>query len=559
MTTPVRPAYRVADRLAQSIAQAGVNTLFSLSGNQVMPVYDALIDLPIRLVHTRHEAAAVFMAEAWSRACGQIGVALVTAGPGFGNALGALYSASMSEVPVILLSGDSPSSQDGMGAFQQFDQVTAASPFVKASMRLGREEDVAEVFALAAGIALGGVPGPVHIALPFDTLNQALRADRLPSLDQIPSHSKRRATQPSPEQVESIAAELRNAHRPLILVGPHLGRNGYRDDLQNLTRATGAPVVVLDSPRGLRDPSKGAFTELVGAADCVFYLGKPVDFTTGMGAAEVVAARRIIVVSELPSVLEQADSLLADRLVIAEKINPAALIRKLTSHAATRPLSRTKNDAAGKWLATAESALRHRVLANMSDNDAASKRLVDIVNEAVADHPGSIVICDGGEIGQWAQGFINAETMITNGPSGAIGASLPYAIGAQLARPDARVIALMGDGTAGFHLAEFETAARESLGITVVIGNDSRWNAEHHIQLTHYGEDRTMGCTLSQDVRYDLVAGGLGCHGEYITGLSQLPARLDTALDAGQGSSRPTCLNVIIPGAPAPVYQALSL
>jgi len=109
---------RGADLLAQTLAAAGVSRVFSLSGNQIMPVYDACLDVNIEIVHTRHEAACVFMADAWAQLTGQIGVCLVTAAPGASNALGPLYTARLSESPVLFLSGDSPLAQDGLGAFQ---------------------------------------------------------------------------------------------------------------------------------------------------------------------------------------------------------------------------------------------------------------------------------------------------------------------------------------------------------------------------------------------------------------------------------------------------------
>ena len=127
---------RGADRVTAVLANSGTDIVFSLSGNQIMPLYDACIEPAIRIVHTRHESAAVFMAEAYAQLSSRPGVALVTAAPGFANALGALYSASLSETPVILLSGDSPADLAGRGAFQEFDQCAAATPFVKSSQRV---------------------------------------------------------------------------------------------------------------------------------------------------------------------------------------------------------------------------------------------------------------------------------------------------------------------------------------------------------------------------------------------------------------------------------------
>ena len=132
-----------AELLVDTLAQAGVRRIFSLSGNQIMPIYDACIDTGISIVHVRHESAAVHMADAWAQVTGEIGVALVTAGPGFGNALSALFSARHSESTVLLLSGDSPVGADGNGAFQELAQVDVARPLVKTSRRPVRVEQLA--------------------------------------------------------------------------------------------------------------------------------------------------------------------------------------------------------------------------------------------------------------------------------------------------------------------------------------------------------------------------------------------------------------------------------
>ncbi len=111
-------------------------------------------------------------------------------------------------------------------------------------------------------------------------------------------------------------------------------------------------------------------------------------------------------------------------------------------------------------------------------------------------HSDSVLICDGGEIGQWASACLDAPHRVINGVAGAIGAGLPYALAARCAVPDAPVVAVMGDGTVGFHIAEFDTAVRYGLPFVAVVGNDARWNAEYQIQLRDYGADRLVGCEL---------------------------------------------------------------
>jgi acetolactate synthase-1/2/3 large subunit len=159
----------------------------------------------------------------------------------------------------------------------------------------------------------------------------------------------------------------------------------------------------------------------------------------------------------------------------------------------------------------------------------------------------AILISDGGEFGQWAQACLSGPRRLINGPSGAIGGSLCYGIAAKKAEPDATVIAMMGDGTAGFHFSEFETAAREGAPFVAVIGNDACWNAEHQIQRNAYGPERAVGCELLP-TRYDAVATALGGYGELV----QESAALRPALERALASRKPACVNVAIERLPAP-------
>jgi acetolactate synthase-1/2/3 large subunit len=162
----------------------------------------------------------------------------------------------------------------------------------------------------------------------------------------------------------------------------------------------------------------------------------------------------------------------------------------------------------------------------------------------------AVLVVDGGEFGQWSQACVDAPCRLINGPAGSIGAAIPFAIAAKRARPNATVIAMLGDGTFGFHMAEFDTALRHRLKFLAVIGNDACWNAEHQIQLNNYGADRAIGCELLP-TRYDLAVVGLGGHGELVTRSADLSAALDRALAA----DKPACLNVMVARLPAPVVS----
>src|SRR5689334_14919158 len=203
---------RGADALVQALAAARVDRVFTLSGNHVMPIFDAAIGSGIDLVHVRHEAAAVHMADAYARLGDVPGIALVTGGPGHANAIGALYTARMAESPMVLVSGHAPREQSGMGAFQEMAQAAMAAPVTKASWTCESADRVAADIARALRLAREGRPGPVHVSVPSDCLEQATQAT---------GETEAPASMPLAERdARSILDAMRAAKRPLILAGP---------------------------------------------------------------------------------------------------------------------------------------------------------------------------------------------------------------------------------------------------------------------------------------------------------------------------------------------------
>jgi acetolactate synthase I/II/III large subunit len=213
-----------AERLVEVLVAHGVKHLFTLSGNQILSVYDATVGRDLTLVHTRHEAAAVHMADAWGRLTDEPGVALVTAGPGHCNAISALYGAVMSESPVVLLSGHAPRGQLGTGAFQEMDQVGTARPVTKAAWLAESADTLDDEIDHAFALASSGRPGPVHVSLPGDVLEAAVTsASRTPSRDASTARTAQPTSAPPAESSAALAL-LAGAKRPLIVAGPAMGR-----------------------------------------------------------------------------------------------------------------------------------------------------------------------------------------------------------------------------------------------------------------------------------------------------------------------------------------------
>lgn len=531
---------RGADILVETLVQAGVKRIFSLSGNQIMPVYDACIDAGIAIHHTRHEASTVFMADAWAQLTGEIGVALVTAAPGFANAMGALFTAQHSESPVLLLSGDSPRTHDGRGAFQELDQVAVSRPLTKHSVRLTSIDTVADETSEAIRIALSGRPGPVHIALPFDVVQA--RTDSRP--DAAALQLKPEARPVDQQELQGLRESIQAAERPLIITGPSMNSTRARDLVAALENKCGVPVLAMESPRGLNDPAMGRIGAALTRAELVVSLGKRIDYTLALGAADKLGSeRKWIVVDADQKARDAAAKNLGDRLIRAVDADPRTMAASLLGEP---PAAMDRSE----WRSEVARLISMRSYdgASLPKSGAITSHALCAAVQRQVDKAGnSLVIFDGGEFGQWGQAVCSAPERLMNGTSAAIGGMLCYALGARAARPETTIFALMGDGTVGFQFAEFETAVREKLPFVVIVGNDECWNAEHQIQLRDYGPDRLIGCQLS-GARYDLAAVGLGGHGEYVTDLADLDAALERAI----GSGLPACVNVRIESAPAP-------
>lgn len=535
---------RGADILWGALQKGGVTRVFSLSGNHIMPVYDAAFDHitkegGIEIIHVRHEAAAVHMADAWARLTGEVGVALVTGGQGHSNAVAALPTSLADEVPMLLLSGHAPLNELGLGAFQETPQVEMAAPLCKAAWLAQTTAGLAADIARAFSIARSGRPGPVHLSLPSDVVE----AKATPALPAEAAYEAR----PMPlsaEGAEAVLAAIVAAERPFLAAGPALNTPNGRRARAALEAALGLPIALMESPRGLGDPSLGAFAEMLAQSDCVVLLGKALDFTLRFGRAPAVDAKaRWVVIEPDAKLMSRAVQGLGARLAVSAIAAPLEAVATLATSAKPHP-----NTA---WGAALREAIAHRpkawdALAGKAGGPVHPATLGAALRQFLT--PDTVLVVDGGEIGQWMQACLTAPERIINGVAGAIGAALPFALAARAARPAGRILAVCGDGTFGFHMAEFDTALRHDLPFVLVIGNDAKWNAEYQIQARDFGANRAHGCELSPGTRYDRVVEALGGHGECVERGEDLAPALERAFASG----KPACVNVMIEGLAAP-------
>lgn len=252
----------------------------------------------------------------------------------------------------------------------------------------------------------------------------------------------------------------------------------------------------------------------------------------------------MIAIDPEPIWLDRAQKEMGDRLILACVADARPAAQSLIGRAAM------SDRRTGAWLKRARAAIDDRPRAWDTVTSTLPGRLhpaelLRILRPYVLNSD-AVLVCDGGEIGQWAQSMLPARRRMVNGVSGAIGSALSLAQAARFAEPEAPIFAVLGDGTVGFHLSEFETAVRHDLPFVAIVGNDACWNAESQIQLRTYGAERRHGCDLTP-ARYDLAV-ALGGHGEFVERAVDLAGAIERSIASGKAA----CVNVMIESMGAP-------
>jgi acetolactate synthase-1/2/3 large subunit len=320
--------------------------------------------------------------------------------------------------------------------------------------------------------------------------------------------------------------------------------------LARIEAATRAPAVILESPRGIADATLGAFPDLVRRADLIVLIGKALDFTTRWASGRGFdPAVRLVAIDPEAALVERAANETGERLALGAVADARHAAETLIARASGR---RVRDD---RWLIEARTAIDDRPAPWQTITSKTGGRLhpaevFRVLRPYVERDPETVLICDGGEFAQWGQSMLPARRRLVNGVAGSIGGSLSFALTARLVAPTAPIFAVLGDGTIGFHLSEFETGARRNLPFVAVLGNDACWNAESQIQLREYGRERMHGCTLTP-ARYDLAVAALGGHGELVERAGDLPGAIDRALASG----KPACINVMTESIAAPAIR----
>lgn len=519
--------------VARALAVQGITTIYTLCGGHIAPIYDGCLNHNIAVIDFRHEQAAAHAADAHARLTRNIGVAVVTAGPGVTDAVTGVANAYQARSPMILIGGAAPLKTKGMGALQEIPQVGMFKDFTKASFTVEDTAKIPELLAEAFRIALSGRPGPVFIELPFDVLFNAVDA---------PDTFSRVTVEPTPPPlgaVQSMFELLRSAQKPLIIAGTQVYWDEAHHALRELTDQTAIPVFTNGAGRGtLPMDHPHCFKSARGAAlkqaDVVVLIGTPLDFRLKYGQKDWNPAAKLIQIEDDPAELNrnrQAEVAICanSRLVLEALAEGLQGLRFEEWLGQVRQLEDSLNAQLEEWKALEDTPINHFRFA---------AALEDFMDD------GTLVVADGGDIvsacakvitltqpGQW----------LDPGPLGCLGVGAPFAIAAKHLLPHKKVLIISGDGSFGLNGFEFDTAVRFNLPIVCVVGNDAGWGQIRGPQINMLGEDRAVATSLAP-TRYDKIVEAMGGYGEHVERPADLPAALERAFASG----KPACINVTI-------------
>ena len=515
---------------ARAIREQGVDTVFTLSGGHVMPMYEGCRREGVRVVDVRHEAAAGHAAEAYGRMRRSCGVAVVTAGPGVTNVVTAVANCFAAQTPLVVVGGARPLAHAELGALQEFDQLSLLKPITKWAAVCASPDRIGEYVAIAFRQALSHPLGPVYLELPMDVLF----ADGDVSTARVPEQRPRAV--PEQAALERAAVLLDAAERPVLVAGSGVWWDGGADALRALAERARAPVFLNGSGRGSLPPDHELFFHhargaALQAADVVCVVGAPLDFRLGygrFGEAALIHAHadeRELGRNAVPDVALAGDTsaALAGLASLASPRQRTAWLDKL------RAAEQEWWDERRAELESDSSPLHHY-------------RLAAELDRAIDDDV--VVIGDGGDVVAAVSRVLRARrpgNWLDPGPFGCLGIGLPYALGVAAARPDARILVVSGDGALGLNGFELDTFARFGVPAVVVVGNDGAWGEIRVPQVDIYGEEGEVATRLAPS-RYELLTEVFGGHAELVHRPDEVGPAVRRAFAAGE----PAVVNVLL-------------
>jgi len=516
-----------------------VRIVFTLSGGHIENILDGFTQYGIKTIDVRHEQAAAMMAHAWSIYNNEPGVCLVTAGPGFTNALTGIANAHLDNAPLVVLCGRHPLRDDLTGALQEMNQVDMVKPITKWCATCYDVKRIPEYLNIAFRQATMGRPGPVFLELPPDILFAPTTLEAV----SIPARKHHKSVvSPDSTELEDAARLINEARQPIFMGGSGVGFSGSRQSLAALIEKTGMPFALLNNGRGTLPDSHtlcindGGFTSIM----------------TGLPQADVIVAAGI----RFNWVL-QSGKLFPNAKVIRIDNDPTEIDRNrpatvgLAGDCDTvfkQLLPMVDNRDHSEWIGKLRKAYAAFMTTELAQRQHPShpihpNRLVARIMEVFGDD--AYYVADGGDTSYFGlAGFLSQHKSGVQVPAGSLlgclGTGIPFAMAGKLSHPDKPVIVLNGDGSFGFNSMEFDTCVRHNIPIICIVNNDCAWGMIKHSQEISLGEDR---CTCSElGMRhYEKMVEGLGGYGELVEKDEDIIPAIKRAIQSG----KPACINVV--------------
>jgi acetolactate synthase-1/2/3 large subunit len=534
------------EMLVRALEHEGVREVFALHGGHLDAIFRACRDHDFRVIDTRHEQAAAHMADGWARATGRAGVAMVTAGPGVTDAVTGVANAYLDAIPMVLIGGRSPLLDDELLPLQGgIDQVALMRPITKWARSVVHVERIPEFVAMAFRQAVSGRPGPVFLELPIDVL--FARADEEKVV--FPENYRPKAPAgPSNTALAQSLQWLKEAERPAILAGGGVWFAQAAKELAEFAELTHTPVMANAKARGAISEDHplcfGAFGAIHPAAhlrrgnksaDLVILLGTRIGLATGGRNSLIPADARVIQVDIEPEEIGRGRSIelgiVADCGEFLRQAIAAGRGTKFPGHEGwIEQLTAMRAGQRKKW----DEAIK-------TERPIHPARMARDVVESL--EPDAIVAADGGETAAWIANAYRARqpgSFLSHGYLGCLGIGIPFAMAAKTAHPQRQVVCVIGDGSVGLNFAEFDTAVRHNLAITVVVNNDMQWGMSKHGQDLAWGPGNTIATELGV-VHYERAANGLGAHAEFV----ETGAEIGPAMRRALASGRAACVNIM--------------
>ncbi len=533
------------EMLVRALERENVHEIFTLHGGHLDAIYAAAGRHGFRVIDTRHEQAAAHMADGWARTTGRPGVAIVTAGPGVTDAVTGAANAFMDSIPMVLIGGRSPLTDDDKLPLQAVDQMGILRPITKWARSVTHTERIPEYVAAAFRHAVSGRPGPVFLELPIDVLFR--RADE--SEVEFPENY-RPQTQPGPshQALRQALGWLQEAKRPAIMAGGGVWFSQAAEELVRFAELTHTPVMTNSKARGsiseehpLAFGGFGAIHPAVhrnsGSADVVLMLGTRIGLFTGGRNSVIPNDARVIQVDIEPEEIGRNRNI--DLGVVSDC---REVLRQAIEAVADNKFD--KHEGWLEQLGAMREAMRHRFDEPIKSHSGSAIHPARMAHDiAQALDRDAIVVADGGETASWMGNAWTARhpgSFLSHGYLGCLGVGLPFALAAKAAHPDRQVFCIIGDGSSGLNFSEFHTGAKNNLPITVVINNDKQWGMSKHGQELMWGKGRHVATELGM-VHYEKAAAGLGAYEELV----EKPEDIAPAMKRALGCGRIACVNIV--------------